>query len=77
MVTAPAVPGVPVPNDAGPIAVPLSRFAATIVPSDCDNSANAPATTTPPSKPAAMWAVMAMTRTAKDLAVYTVNRRTD
>jgi len=62
MVTAPAVPGVPVPNNAGPIAVPLLRFAAATVPSDCDNSANAPATTTPPSKPAALWAVMAMTR---------------
>eukprot|EP00873_Tetraselmis_striata_P002686 jgi/Tetstr1/422950/TSEL_013729.t1 len=61
MVTAPAVPGVPVPNNAGPIAVPLLRFAAATVPSDCDNSANAPATTTPPSKPAALWAVMAMT----------------
>eukprot|EP00873_Tetraselmis_striata_P040069 jgi/Tetstr1/460333/TSEL_005633.t1 len=61
MVTAPAVPGVPVPNNAGTIAVPLLRFAAATVPSDCDNSANAPATTTPPSKPAALWAVMAMT----------------
>eukprot|EP00873_Tetraselmis_striata_P012630 jgi/Tetstr1/432894/TSEL_022243.t1 len=61
MVTAPAVPGVPVRNNAGPIAVPLLRFAAATVPSDCDNSANAPATTTPPSKPAALWAVMAMT----------------
>eukprot|EP00873_Tetraselmis_striata_P003132 jgi/Tetstr1/423396/TSEL_014080.t1 len=71
MVTAPAVPGVPVPNNAGPIAVPLLRFAAATVPSDCDNSANAPATTTPPSKPAALWAVMAMTSTAQDLAVYT------
>eukprot|EP00873_Tetraselmis_striata_P019456 jgi/Tetstr1/439720/TSEL_028139.t1 len=71
MVTAPAVPGVPAPNNAGPIAVPLLRFAAATVPSDCDNSANAPATTTPPSKPAALWAVMAMTSTARDLAVYT------
>eukprot|EP00873_Tetraselmis_striata_P003700 jgi/Tetstr1/423964/TSEL_014575.t1 len=77
MVAAPAVPGVPVPNNAGPIAVPLSRFAAATVPSDRDKSANAPAATTPPSKPATLLAVMAIRRTAQDLAMYTVNRRTD